>query len=311
MTCLQEHNQIELSLVPKSDLHNHAGCGGNVKYIASQVNIKINPPPDVFESMSHMYQWFTENIKVHCNYLKRLEAAFVQASDDDIQVLAMSFDTDAANKIAGMDIGLFIQTMNDFNNSIAPSTIFLPELTYNRASCDIDRAYSQLDELLSYHWFKSVDICCDEFAQPIKNFKKIYRKAKESGLRLKAHLGEFGTADHVMEGVEELELDEVHHGIAAANSPQIMRWLSDHKIQLNICPSSNVMLGVVESYARHPIKKLYDAGIPVTINTDDLLIFNQTASQEYLNLYKSGLMTAEELNNIRETGLNEINNYSK
>jgi adenosine deaminase len=307
--CLQNHNLLELNSIPKSDLHNHAGCVGNVNYIASQTNIKIDQPPAVFDSMFHMYHWFTENVKVHCSYLKRLEAAFVQAYDDNIHVLAMSFETDEANKIGGLELTLFIQTMNNFKQSLAPSTIFLPELTFNRASCDVDSAFFRLDEILSYHWFKSIDICSDEFIQPIRNFKKIYKKAKDSGLRLKAHVGEFGTADDVMEAVEELELDEVHHGIAAATSPSIMNWLADNRVQLNICPSSNVMLGVVKGYEVHPIRKLYDYGVPVTINTDDLLIFNQTVSQEYLNLYKAGLMTAEELNNIRELGLKEINNY--
>lgn len=308
-TCLQNHDLIGLSSIPKSDLHNHAGCGGNVNYVASRANVIINPPPDIFQSMSHMYNWFKENIKVNFTYLNRLEAAFVQASEDNIHVLAMSFETDEENKIGGMDIGLFIQTINNFNKQLAPLTTFLPELTFNRA-CNVDDAYSRIDEILSYNWFKSIDICTDEFAQPIKNFKKIYRKAEDAGLRLKAHVGEFSTADDVMEAVEELALDEVHHGIAAAKSDYIMRWLSSHKIQLNICPSSNIMLGRVKSYDSHPIRKLYDFGIPVTINTDDLLIFNQTVSQEYLNLFKAGLMTTEELNDIRETGLNEINNYT-
>jgi len=178
-TYLQNHNLVGLSSIPKSDLHNHAGAGGNVNYIASWANVKINPPPVVFGSLSHMYNWFIENIRVHCTYLKRLEAAFVQASDDNIHVLAMSFETDETNKIGGMDIGLFIQIINNFSQNLAPSTIFLPELTFNRACCDVDSAYSQLDEILSYNWFKSIDICNDEFAQPIKNFKKIYRKAKE------------------------------------------------------------------------------------------------------------------------------------
>lgn len=69
------------------------------------------------------------------------------------------------------------------------------------------------------------------------------------------------------------------------------------------------MLKVVESYAVHPIRKIYDYGIPVTINTDDMLVFNQSVSQEYLNLFKSGLMNAHELNHIREIGLREIYYY--
>ncbi len=132
--------------------------------------------------------------------------------------------------------------------------------------------------------------------------------AKSKGLLLRAHVGEFGTADDIMEAVEELELQEVHHGIAAANSKQIMKWVADNKIQLNICPTSNIMLGLVENYASHPIRKLYDAGIPVTINTDDLLIFNQTISQEYLNLFNANLFNENELNSIRETGLRALKN---
>lgn len=54
------------------------------------------------------------------------------------------------------------------------------------------------------------------------------------------------------------ELAEVHHGIAAANSEFVMNWISKHKIQLNVCPSSNVMLSLVEDYSVHPIRRLYD-----------------------------------------------------
>ena len=122
-------------------------------------------------------------------------------------------------------------------------------------------------------------------------------------MTLKAHVGEFGSADDVLEAVDTLELHEVQHGIAAAESPYAMRWLADHRIRLNVCPTSNVMLGRVENIRRHPIRQLYDQGVPVTINTDDLLIFDQSVSQEYLNLHRCGLMTAEELNEIRLTGL--------
>jgi adenosine deaminase len=90
-----------------------------------------------------------------------------------------------------------------------------------------------------------------------------------------------------------------------------MNWLARHKIQLNICPTSNVMLGIVDEYRNHPIKRLYHAGVPVTINTDDLLIFNQSVSQEYMNLYSSGALNADELNVIRITGLNQVENFTK
>jgi adenosine deaminase len=78
-------------------------------------------------------------------------------------------------------------------------------------------------------------------------FRPLYRMGKEAGLRLKAHVGEWGDAESVWRTAEELELDEVQHGIAAADSKPVMRFLADHKISLNICPTSNVMLGRVST----------------------------------------------------------------
>ena len=117
------------------------------------------------------------------------------------------------------------------------------------------------------------------------------------------HVGESGSAEDVMRAVELLGLDEVHHGIGAAASKEVMRFLADNKIQLNVCPSSNVMLGYAESYEKHPIKALYENGVKVTINTDDLLLFDSSIENEYLLLYKAGALNPEQLNDIRMQGL--------
>ncbi len=301
---LESRSLDVLRRIPKSDLHNHAGRGGNIKYIGEWTNTSILPPSGKFGSLGEMQEWFVSNVKTHCpgtqGYLKRIEASFVQAADDGIELLALSYGIDEIDALGGMEA--FIHTMDSLSHQYAPQTLFLPELAFD-SRCDIDETLERLDEILSYHWFKSVDICGQELAQPIRNFRPLYHRAKAAGLVLKAHSGEFGSADDVMEAVEELDLQEVHHGIAAAQSPQVMNWLAMHNITLNVCPTSNVMLGRTENYSTHPIRALYDAGIPVTINSDDMLIFNQSVSEEYLNLYSSGLMSANELNDIRENGL--------
>lgn len=308
---LQDDNLQEIALYPKSELHSHSGTGCGAKYISEWSGKKITPPSRKFQSLAEMQQWYADHIKSLADNLeghfKRWEAAFQQAAADNIAVLALSFSTIKVNYVGGMEI--FIDALTKYNHLHAPNTIFLPELTYDRA-CSVDEAMDEIDRILSYGFFKSIDICYNEFSQPIKNFKPLYRKAKEYGLRLKAHVGEFGTADDVMEAVEELELDEVHHGIAAASSKFVMNWLAEHKIQLNICPTSNVMLNVVDEYKNHPIKQLYHAGIPVTINTDDLLIFNQSVSEEYMNLYSAGVLNADELNDIRLIGLSQAEKWN-
>ena len=84
-----------------------------------------------------------------------------------------------------------------------------------------------------------------------------------------------------------------------------MRFLADNRIQLNVCPSSNVKLGYASSFKDHPVKVLYENGVKVTINTDDLLIFDSSIENEYLLLYRAGALTADQLNKIRENGLRE------
>ncbi len=319
MTLALKQNSLKaMQKIPKSDLHSHGARGGHISYIAEWANVEIEQPPEKFlpkENKSALYsmqEWFKKTIRPHCvgfeGHLKRWEAAFAQAANDTISLMSISFRTAEIFKYF-FKITDFIKTIQEYNRIFAPNTLLLPELTYAREDCDIDTELSLLKEIVTHNFFKSVDICGDEHAQPVKCFKKMFSFAKSSGLILKAHVGEFGTADDVMEAVEELELDEVHHGNAASNNPQIMQWLAANQIQLNLCPTSNVMLGLVENYSVHPIKLFYEYGIPVTINTDDLLIFNQTVSQEYLNLYNAKTLNAEELNIIRETGLSAIERY--
>ena len=299
---LENKSLSEIASIPKSDLHNHAGRGGHISYIENMLNVKIKPLSQVLNSVLEMDRWFSDNVKCHfpdkSGYIQRLAAAFVQAKADNISVLAMSFGVSEVDWLGGMDI--FTAVMNGLHNAFAPKTVFLPDLSLWQAS-DAEK----LDEIFSANWFKGIDICNYVSANPMTmaEMKAMCRKARENNMITKAHVGEFGGTDDVMRYGEELELDQIQHGIAAAKSPQIMKWLAKHKIQLNVCPTSNILLGNTKSYDTHQIRQLVDHGVPITINTDDLLIFNATVSQEYLNLYNAGLMTAEELNTIRETGL--------
>lgn len=299
---LRENSLDIIQTIPKSDLHSHAGRGGTIAYIAQWANVKITPPTEPFDSLQEMNQWLNDNVKIHCpgfpGYLKRVEAAFAQAKADTIAVLALSYAVDEIDAFGTIDD--FIHTMDGLHKKFAPETEFLPDLAlgYN-----LDEQ-NKLDAILGANWFIGIDICNYSNAYSMNEMKKICQKARDSGLIIKAHVGEFGGADDVLRYAEELELNQIQHGIAAAESPQIMKWLAKHEIQLNVCPTSNVMLRNAISYQSHQIRKLFDFGVPVTINSDDLMIFNATVSQEYLNLFNAGLMTAEELNIIRETGLN-------
>jgi len=297
---LQNNSHDELSAIPKSDLHSHAGRGGRLSYFEDKLGVKLPRLVEPLSSVPEMDKWFNDNIKCHFpdknGWIPRLAAGYVQAKADNIAVLALSYSVDEVYRVGGVDI--FISVINGLHKAFAPDTLFLPDLTvFSPANLD------KLDEIFAANWFKGIDIINYSNALSMHDMKTMCRKAREHGMITKAHVGEFGGTDDVMRYAEELELGQIQHGIAAAESPQIMHWLAKHKVQLNVCPTCNILLGNTKDYASHQIRTLFDYGVPVTINSDDLLIFDATVSQEYLNLYNAGLMTAEELNIIRETGL--------
>jgi len=182
---------------------------------------------------------------------------------------------------------------------VAPDIEWIPQLDLARG-VPVDIQARRLAPFLELGFWRTLDMSGDELAQPTAVFKPLYRKAKDAGLGLKVHVGEWVDADSVQRAVEELELDEVQHEIAAAQSTSVMKF---NRIRVNICPTSNVLLGRVESLAEHPIRKLCDAGVKVTVNTDDVLVFGQSVSDEFLNLYRAGLFSAAELDELRQNGL--------
>ena len=95
----------------------------------------------------------------------------------------------------------------------------------------------------------------------------------------------------------------MQHGIAAADSPTVMRFLANHRIRLNICPTSNLLLGRVKRLEDHPIRELFDAGVKVTVNTDDAIVFGVGVSEEFLRLHQACVFTPAELDIIRRWGL--------
>jgi adenosine deaminase len=289
---------------PKTDLHNHGWAGADPASVAKILDRELAPINRKLTSMDEMHAWAGENFgRVDPALRPQLfEAAFVRAAQDGLvrfelgdDVWATTLDGSAEN---------VTNILKQAHERGAPGVEWIPQLGISR-HCRIEDIRRWMEPFLELGFYRTLDLSGDEFAQSIENFKPLYRLAKASGLRLKAHVGEWGDADSVWQAVEELELDEVQHGIAAADSPAVMRFLADHRIRLNICPTSNLMLGRVETLASHPIRKLFDSGVRVTVNTDDMAMFGQSVSHEFLNLYKAGCLNEIELDQIRENGLSD------
>ncbi|KUJ85516.1 adenosine deaminase [Ruegeria marisrubri] len=127
--------------------------------------------------------------------------------------------------------------------------------------------------------------------------------AREAGLRLTTHAGEFGGPDSVREAVRELGVERIGHGVRAIEDPDLVHELADRGVTLEVCPGSNVVLGLYDDFASHPIAKLRDAGVKVSVSTDDPPFFHTTMRREYEMLHKAFGWQAEDFAAINETAL--------
>jgi aminodeoxyfutalosine deaminase len=129
---------------------------------------------------------------------------------------------------------------------------------------------------------------------PANWFGDAFRFARGAGLRLTAHAGESMGPESIWDALE-LGAERIGHGIAAAQDPALMRHLRERDIPLEVCISSNLVTGVVARIEDHPVRLLYDAGVPLVLNSDDPAMFRCSLTGEYALAASQFGFTREEL----------------
>jgi len=309
---LRTHNIDLLRSIPKADLHNHFVMGGNRDYLMQKTGKMILPIKNKLNSMDEMHRWVSENLGSYHDRpdsatMRKLliEATFEQARLDGIRVLEIGEDVWGLKQFFNDDIKELLHTFKELNQKFAPDTELRLQIGLSR-HCGIEYLERVLDPFWGRPEFYSIDLYGDEFAQPIEKFKGIYKKAKQNGLKVKAHVGEWGTSKDIIQAIELLELDEIQHGISAIGDDYAIALIKERHIRLNMTPTSNVLLGRVDSIKAHPIRQFFEKDVDLTVNSDDILIFGSEVSQEYLSLYKEGVLGADELDFIRLNGLKKV-----
>lgn len=132
---------------------------------------------------------------------------------------------------------------------------------------------------------------------PAELFTDVFAYARDAGLRLTAHAGETGNPESIRAALR-LGAERIGHGIAAARDPELMRDLAERQIPLEVCITSNLVTGVVKRVEDHPIRRLYEAGVPITLNTDDPAMFGCTLCGEFALAQRVFGFTESELRGI-------------
>jgi adenosine deaminase len=143
----------------------------------------------------------------------------------------------------------------------------------------------------------------DEGHFPPELFTELFRRARQAGLHLTVHAGEVCGPQSIWGAIRSLGARRIGHGIHALEDPDLVEYLRGGDIFLDVCPTSNIRTGAVPGRASHPVRRLFDLGIPFTLASDDPALFQTNLVQEYLLLAEHFAFTREELWQISLNGV--------
>lgn len=138
----------------------------------------------------------------------------------------------------------------------------------------------------------------DEKSLPTREYQEVFVWAKANGLYIHVHAGEVGEPPAIWEALEVLGANRIGHGIQAARDSQLMEYLRQHAIALDICLSSNRQTGAWPLISDHPFQLLYRRGVPVTLNTDDPGLFQTRLGEEYWKAARAFQLSRQDLARI-------------
>ena len=146
------------------------------------------------------------------------------------------------------------------------------------------------------------DLAGDEAGNPAKGHLYAFYHARNNLLNLTIHAGEAWGPDSIRQALFYCGAHRIGHGISLRQDPELMQYFADHRIPLEICPTSNVQTHVVPSYEAHPITTYVNADVPVTVNTDNRLFSRTSVTKELWRVYQHCDLSAEQLREIALNG---------
>jgi adenosine deaminase len=162
-----------------------------------------------------------------------------------------------------------------------------------------EEAMKTLSQALAFReWLVGVGLDSSEIGHPPTRFTRVFARARAEGLHAVAHAGEEGPPEYVWQALDLLGAERIDHGVRALEDPALVERLARAEIPLTVCPLSNVKLRVFPSIEAHNLKRLLDAGLMVTINSDDPAYFGGYLTDNYLAIAKALGLTREDIRRL-------------
>ncbi|MDF0602844.1 adenosine deaminase [Psychromarinibacter sp. C21-152] len=169
---------------------------------------------------------------------------------------------------------------------------FGPEAAKETAKCAAETAGD---------WLVGFGMAGDELRGKPRDFAYAFDMAREAGLGITVHAGEWAGADSVRDALEALRPARIGHGVRAIENLELVDRLAERGVVLEVCPGSNVFLGVYPSWEDHPIAQLKARGVKVTVSTDDPPFFHTSMTAEYDRLAQTFEWEEEDLRELART----------
>ncbi|WP_348787346.1 adenosine deaminase [Leifsonia sp. NPDC080035] len=174
---------------------------------------------------------------------------------------------------------------------------FLRDQPVESADAILSAALTRPDRLLG------VGLDSAEVGYPPELFRDVFARARDAGLHAVAHAGEEGPPAYIVQALDVLGVERIDHGIRAIEDPALLDRLAEEAVPLTVCPLSNVRLRTVPELAAHPLHRLEEAGVLVTINSDDPAYFGGYIGENYTAVRDALGLTADQAERYARTSI--------
>ncbi|MFJ3046245.1 adenosine deaminase [Herbaspirillum chlorophenolicum] len=178
---------------------------------------------------------------------------------------------------------------------------FLRHLSEEDAFATLEAALPLRDQYQDL--WTGIGLDSSERGNPPEKFERVYARCRELGFRLVAHAGEEGPAAYVISALDVLKVERIDHGVRSEEDPALMKRLAQERIPLTVCPLSNLKLCVVKDMADHNLARLLDAGLAVTVNSDDPAYFGGYMTANYQAVAGALNLSREQVLQLARNGI--------